>query len=253
MAKPFGWLHYLVACLAVASHYVLPVVALRRPNTGWPGEVPRWNRTLAERSNLRVDNQNIDTPGMHPLPLENGNFNGTSMSVSHRHVRRDDESLNTPGMCALDLDAVALWEKTRCLHPKFFEMTPESIKEVGLEAWYRELMRFRRQTDSAEFDRLGEGRYFGEKILGQPNFDCSLGEKGCGQVKSGEETMSMVEMRYTARNITVPTETILKDARKIIFATRILDLAARYHSLIFVSGNESLHFLPLAKQQHRIF
>lgn len=242
MAKPFGLLHYLVAYLAVASQYVLPVVARRRPNTGWPGEAPRWNHTLAERNNLRVDNQNIDTPGMRPLPFENLNFNSTSMSVSHRHVRRDDESVNTPGMCALDLDPVALWEKTRCLHPKFFEMTPESIKEVGLETWYRGLMRIKRQTDSAEFDRLGEGRYFGKKILGQPNFDCSLGEKGCGQVKSDEDIVSMVEMRYTARNITAPTETILTDARKIIFATRILDLAARYHSLIFVSGNKSVHF-----------
>jgi hypothetical protein len=145
-------------------------------------------------------------------------------------------------MCALDLDPVALWEKTRCLHPKFFEMTPESIKEVGLEAWYRGLMRIKRQTDSAEFGRLGEGRYFGEKIRGQPNFDCSLGAKGCGQVKSDEEIVSMVEMRYTARNITAPTETILTDARRIIFATRILDLAARYHSLIFVSGDTSVHF-----------
>jgi hypothetical protein len=90
MAKPFGLLHYLVSYLAVASQYVLPVVARRRPNTGWPGEAPRWNHTLSERNNLRVDNQNIDAPGMRPLPLENVNFNSTSISVSHRYVRRED-------------------------------------------------------------------------------------------------------------------------------------------------------------------
>jgi hypothetical protein len=242
MAKSFGWLHYFVAYLAFALQYLPPVVALRRPNTGWPGEAPRWNHTLAERHNLHVDYQNIDTQGMRPLPLENVNFNGTGMPVGHCRVRRDDESVNTPGMCALDLDSVALWEKTRCLHPKFFDMTPESIKEMGLEAWYRALMRIKRRDDSAEFARLGEGRYFGEKILGEPNFDCSLGEKGCGHFKSDEEIVSTVEMRYTARNITATTETILMDARNIIFATHIFDHAAQYHSLILVSGNRSVHF-----------
>jgi hypothetical protein len=242
MAKSFGWLHYFIAYLAFALYYLPPVTTLRHPNTGWPREAPRWNNTLAERKILRVDYQTIDTPGMRPLPLENVNFNGTGMPIGRRQVRRDDESVDTAGMCAIDLGAVALWEKTRCLDPNFFDMTPENVKEVGLEAWYTKLMRIKRRNDSAEFDRLGEGRYFGEKILGQPNFDCSLGEKGCGHFKSDEEIVSMVEMRYTARNVTVTTETILKDARKIIFATHILDHATQYHSLILVSGNKSVHF-----------
>jgi hypothetical protein len=38
-------------------------------------------------------------------------------------------------------------------------------------------------------------------------------------------SLSTVEMRYTAQNIAAPTETILTEAKNLIFATRTLEVA----------------------------
>jgi hypothetical protein len=123
-----------------------------------------------------------------------------------------------------------------CSH-SYFKFTHENIEESKMHPWYVKSREQWMKNNPEEFKRLGEHRYFGEKILKQPNFHCGVEKNGCDEAPSCETILKKTEkfLRGEDGNNNVTREEINFQARQKYFVVKEWQNIGRYLHTLDVS------------------
>jgi hypothetical protein len=157
--------------------------------------------------------------------------------------RRDAESdVEAPATFSGADKAIEVWEKGKTCLPEYFDMTPENVKASDVSTWYHTLIERKRQTDPL-FQELGEASYYGEQILGLPNFRCNIGSKGRGtEMPNCKDVVGNVKASNSGADQIRSTADNLAEGRKMYFTVRGIDYFTKTIAVIHVSSTIMLNF-----------
>jgi hypothetical protein len=88
------------------------------------------------------------------------------------------------------------WRNYHICHPTFFEFTRANLAQANLSSWYDAELTRVLNSNSAQLVRYekGEVPFYGELIGFDPNFSCSIAEKGCNYVPECETVVEKVHI-----------------------------------------------------------
>ncbi len=99
-------------------------------------------------------------------------------------------------MGEIDETPAETWRNYHTCHPSFFEFTRANVAQANLSSWYDAELTRVLKSNSVQLARYekGEVSFYGAMIGFDPNFSCSIAEKGCNYVPDCETVVEKVHI-----------------------------------------------------------
>jgi hypothetical protein len=153
---------------------------------------------------------------------------------------RNDTFLNSDAK-----DHVEAWTKSSDCYANYFALTEDNLKASNLSLWFEDLITTRFNTNSTRNQTNGVSTWFGQNVLGQSNFDCSIPDGHCVGVLDCFRVVELVQKKWQSANRIFSIDELLDESRRVYFAQTMIDGVTRYMGIVYVSGHSNYNFFGI--------